>query len=51
MVKIQILKNGKLVKQFFSPKNMFQKWHSHALDVAGGMYNGKDKFTVISENV
>lgn len=46
MKTIQILKNGKLVKQFFCPAKMMQKYFDLAHDIAGGMYNGKDKFTV-----
>jgi hypothetical protein len=47
MKTIQILKNGQLVRQFSAPANMVQKYFDLAYDIAGGMYNGKDKFTVI----
>lgn len=46
MKTIQILKNGKLVKQFFCTPKMLQKYFDLAVDIAGGMYNGKDQFTV-----
>jgi len=43
---VQILKNGKPVKQFSCPVSMVQKYFQLAVDIAGGMYNGKDKFVV-----
>lgn len=46
MKKVVIKKNGKKIKQFSSPENMLQKYFQFAFDMAGGMYNGKDKFTV-----
>ena len=47
MKTIQILKNGKLIKQFFCTPKMQQKYFDLAYDIAGGMYNGKDEFKVI----
>ena len=47
MKKVQILKNGKLIKQFSCPVNMVQKYFDLAYDIAGGMWNGEDKFTVV----
>ena len=47
MVQVQTLKNGNLVKQFTCPAKMQQKYFNLAIDMAGGMWNGKDKFTVI----
>lgn len=46
MVTIKILKNGNLIKQFTCPKKMLQKYFNLAYDIAGGMWNGKDEFTV-----
>lgn len=47
MITIKILKNGKLIKQFTCPKSIQQKYFSLAIDIAGGMWNGKDEFKVI----
>jgi hypothetical protein len=47
MKTIKILKNGKLIKQFTCAEKMVQKYFNHAFDIAGGMWNGKDEFTVV----
>ena len=46
MVAVQILKNGALVRQFSCPEKMMQKYFDLAMDIAGGLYNGIDSFTV-----
>jgi hypothetical protein len=46
MVRVKILKNGNSIKQFTCPINMQQKYFDFAFDIAGGMWNGKDKFEV-----
>jgi hypothetical protein len=47
MKTIQILKNEKVIKQFFCTEKMLQKYFDLAYDIAGGMYNGKDQFKII----
>lgn len=47
MATIKILKNGQMAKQFFAPANMVQKYFELAVDIAGGMWNGKDEFKVV----
>lgn len=47
MKTIQILKNEKLIKQFTCTEKMLQKYFDFAIDIAGGMWNGKDEFKVI----
>ena len=47
MITISILKNGKLVKQFRCLLKMKDKYFALAFDIAGGMWNGKDKFKVV----
>jgi hypothetical protein len=50
MTTIKILKNGNCVKQFTATtEKMFQKYYALAVDIAGGMWNGKDEFKVVSE--
>jgi len=47
MKTVKILKNGSVIKQFTCQEKMQQKYFSHAVDIAGGMWNGVDKFTVV----
>ena len=47
MVTVKILKNGNLVKQFSCYPKMQQKYFELAVDIAGGMWNGKDEFKVV----
>jgi hypothetical protein len=49
MVTIKILKNKKTIKQFTCPIKMQQKYFELAFNIAGGMFNGKDNFSVIVE--
>lgn len=49
MVKIKILKNGKLIKQFTCLKKNQQEYFERAHSIAGGMWNGKDEFKVVVE--
>jgi hypothetical protein len=51
MVTVKILKNGSSVRQFSCPLSMQQKYFDHAVNMAGGMWNGKDKFTVKIEKI
>ena len=46
MVKVNILKNGEIIKQFTCLASMQQKYFAKAMNIAGGMWNGEDKFTV-----
>jgi hypothetical protein len=46
MVEIQILKNGDVLKKISCSKKFIQKYVEVAMDIAGGMYNGTDEFTV-----
>ncbi|MBK9723319.1 MAG: hypothetical protein IPO78_17285 [Saprospiraceae bacterium] len=47
-ITIQILKNDNPIKSISVRINQFQKTFHKFVDIAGGMYNGKDKFTVKS---
>lgn len=47
MVTIQILKNGQPIMQRFCTEKMKQRTWDHMVDLAGGMYNGVDKISVI----
>ena len=47
MKTIQILKNGNCIKQFTSPIKLVDKYFALAVDIAGGMWNGKDEFKVV----
>jgi hypothetical protein len=47
---IQILKNGVPIKELnYTPKTLQRDWDT-AYDMAGGMWNGVDTFTVILLN-
>jgi len=46
MFAIKILKNGKVIQQRNVPSALKQIYFNHALDKAGAMWNGVDKFTV-----
>ena len=46
MVRIQILKNGEIIKVFTCPKTQKQKYFNHAQNIAGGMYDGINLFTI-----
>jgi len=46
MVSIHILKNGDILRKISCPKKLLQKYFDLAMDIAGGMYNGTDVFTV-----
>jgi hypothetical protein len=50
MKKIEILKNGKMVRQFICKESDLQKKFEYAVDIAGGMWNGKDNFKVVILN-
>lgn len=43
---IDILKNGTSIRQFRCVPKMKDKYVAMAIDIAGGMWNGKDKFSV-----
>ena len=47
MKTVKILKNGNTIKQFTCPEKMQQKYFELAHDIAGGMWNGKDEFTIV----
>ena len=46
MITINILKNGKSIREFRCVPSMRNKYFAMAVDIAGGMWNGKDKFSV-----
>lgn len=46
MMTINILKNGKSIREFRCVPSMRNKYFAMAVDIAGGMWNGKDKFSV-----
>lgn len=46
MITINILKNGKSIKEFRCVASMKDEYFAMAFDIAGGMWNGKDKFSV-----
>lgn len=46
MVKVEIKKNGKVIKSFVCKESDLQKTFNKAYDMAGGLWNGTDKFTV-----
>ncbi len=50
-IKIMILKNDIEIKSFISNETDFQKDFNTAVDIAGGMYNGKDEFVVTSKKI
>jgi len=43
---IQILKNGKVVKSYPCTPSTMQKVFNKVHNIAGGMWNGKDNFSV-----
>jgi hypothetical protein len=46
MVTISILKNNKVIKQFKCTQAKKQSVFNKAVDMAGGMWNGVDDFSV-----
>jgi hypothetical protein len=46
MMTINILKNGKSIQSFRCVSSMRATYFAYAVDIAGGMWNGVDKFTV-----
>lgn len=46
MIKVSILKNGAPVKTFICSEKVQQQCFEYAYNIAGGMWNGKDKFKV-----
>lgn len=47
MITVAILKNGQLIKQFYCPEKMVQKYFEMCVDLAGGMWDGKNEYTVV----
>ena len=47
MVKIDITKNGIVIKSFTCPKESQQNQFVKACSIAGGMWNGVDEFKVL----
>lgn len=47
MIEISILKNGSVIKTFSCTKSALDKTFNKVHSIAGGMWNGKDKFQVI----
>lgn len=47
MITVAILKNEQLIKQFTCPEKMKQKYFDMCCDIAGGMWDGKNKFSVV----
>ena len=46
-MKVMILKNDVIIKKLECVENTLQHTFNLAHDIAGGMWNGKDKFKVI----
>ena len=46
-MKVNVLKNGVIVKQFPATESTYQRVYQKAVNIAGGMWNGVDKFSVI----
>lgn len=46
---ISILKNGNVIRKFKTIPANKDKAFAHVYDIAGGMWNGKDEFTVTIE--
>lgn len=47
MIKVKILKNDETIKVMECMESTLQHTFNLAHDIAGGMWNGKDKFKVI----
>jgi hypothetical protein len=47
MVKIEITRNGTVIKSFTCPKTLQQSYFAEAHSMAGGMWNGVDEFKVL----
>ena len=47
MIKVKILKNDETIKVMECVENTLQTTFNRAHDIAGGMWNGTDKFKVI----
>ena len=47
MIKVMILKNDVAIKTLECVENTLQTTFNRAHDIAGGMWNGKDKFKVV----
>lgn len=50
-VKVEILKNGVSVREFICKEKEFQKVFHKANNIAGGLWNGKDKFSIVSDYI
>jgi hypothetical protein len=52
LIRISILKNGKGIRRFTCHnETMAKNYWNYAIDLAGGMWNGKDKFEVVSNEL
>jgi hypothetical protein len=49
-MKVNVLKNGSIIQQFSATESTYQRVYRKAVNIAGGMWNGVDKFTVIVVN-
>ena len=49
-MKVMIKKNDETIKTFECVENTLQDTFNRAHDIAGGMWNGTDKFKVIINN-
>lgn len=50
-VRIEILKNGVSVRKFLCNEKDFQKMFDRAHNIAGGLWNGVDKFSIVSDYI
>lgn len=50
-VKIEILKNGVSVREFLCSEKDFQKVFIRAQTMAGGLWNGSDEFSIVSNYI
>ena len=48
MITISILKNDQVIHQYRCDERDYKRMFSHAVDAAGGLWNGVDQFKVVS---
>ena len=47
MAKVEITKNGVVIKSFICPEESLQKCFAKVHSIAGGLWNGVDEFQVL----
>ena len=48
---VKILKNGKEIREYPCTKLNWERIYTKAIDIAGGMWNGKDRFEVVIDGI